>query len=61
MNYEPYDNENYAKEAGILAGVESFLKGLSSNVRTTLSAGDVADIVLSMITDLREKARREDQ
>ena len=61
MNYEPYDNENYAKEAGILAGVESFLRGLSSNVRTTLSAGDVADIVLSMIDDLRKSGRRENQ
>ena len=61
MNYEPYNAENYAKEAGILAGVESFLRGLSSNVRNTLSAGDVADIVLSMIDDLRKSGRRENQ
>ena len=44
-----------AKEAGILAGVESFLKGLPDTVRDALSAGEIADIVLNMISDLRKK------
>ena len=46
---------NYAAEAGILAGVESFLRGLPESVRKNLSAGEIADILLSMITDLRKK------
>ena len=49
---------NYAAEAGILAGVESFLRGLPDTVRDKLSAGEIADVVLSMIADLRKKNAR---
>ena len=46
---------NYAGEAGILVGVESFLKGLPDSVRHTLSAGELADVVLNMIENIRSK------
>lgn len=55
MDTYPSDAIRYAKEAGILAGVESFLKGLPDTVRDALSAGEIADIVLNMISDLRKK------
>lgn len=49
------DTMNYARDSGILAGVESFLRGLPDSVRKNLSAGEIADILLSMIEDLRKK------
>ena len=55
MDTYPNNMISYAKEAGILAGVESFLKGLPDTVRDALSAGEIADIVLNMINDLRKK------
>ena len=55
MDTYPNNAISYAKEAGILAGVESFLKGLPDTVRDALSAGEIADIVLNMISDLRKK------
>ena len=55
MDTYPNNMISYAKEAGILAGVESFLRGLPDSVRDALSAGEIADIVLSMIEDLRKK------
>ena len=55
MDTYPNNMISYAKEAGILAGVESFLRGLPDSVRDALSAGEIADIVLSMIADLRKK------
>ena len=72
QNQKPliYDSENdffgkktleYTREAGILSGVESFLKGLPDSVKHSLSAGELTEIILNMIADLREKGRREDQ
>ena len=55
MDTYPNNMISYAKEAGILAGVESFLRGLPDSVRDKLSAGEIADVVLSMIADLRKK------
>ena len=55
MDTYPNNVISYGKEAGILAGVESFLKGLPDSVRDALSAGEIADIVLNMISDLRKK------
>ena len=55
MDTYPNNVISYAKEAGILTGVESFLKGLPDTVRDALSAGEIADIVLNMISDLRKK------
>ena len=58
---DPY-NKNLrtnASEAGILNGVESFLKGLPDSVRRNVTAGEIADVVLSMIRDLRENTRKE--
>ena len=55
MDTYPSDMIRNAKEAGILAGVESFLKGLPDSVRDALSGGEIADIVLNMISDLRKK------
>ena len=55
MDTYPNNVISYAKEAGILAGVESFLKGLPDTVRDALSAGEIADIVLNMISNLRKK------
>lgn len=55
MDTYPNNMISYAKEAGILSGVESFLRGLPDSVRDALSAGEIADIVLSMIADLRKK------
>ena len=48
-----------ASEAGILAGVEHFLRGLPVTVRDTLSAGEIADVVLNMIDGLRENYKKE--
>ena len=47
--------ENYTAEAGILAGVESFLRGLPDSVKHSLSAGELTEIILNMIEDLRKK------
>ena len=58
---DPY-NKNLrtnASEAGILNGVESFLNGLPDSMRKTVTAGEIADVVLSMIRDLRENTRKE--
>ena len=55
MDTYPNNVISYAKEAGILAGVESFLKGLPDSVRNTLSAGELADTVLHMIDNIRSK------
>ena len=57
---DTYQNSlgNYAAEAGILAGIESFLRGLPDSVRDKLSAGEIADVVISMIADLRKKNGR---
>lgn len=49
----------YASDSGILNGVESFLKGLPDSVRRNVTAGEIADVVLSMIRDLRENTRKE--
>ena len=57
MDTYPTNVISYAKEAGILAGVESFLKGLPDTVRDTLSAGELADTVLHMIENVRSKRR----
>ena len=46
-----------ANDAGLLLGVESFLKGLPDTVRDTLSAGELADTVLHMIENVRNKRR----
>lgn len=51
----------YAREAGILSGVESLLKGLPDSVKHSLSAGELTETILNMIADLREKARSEEQ
>ena len=59
MDTYPNNVISYAKEAGILAGVESFLKGLPDSVRRNVTAGEIADVVLSMIRDLRENTRKE--
>ena len=66
----PYTEENqffskktleYAREAGILSGVESLLKGLPDSVKHSLSAGELTETILNMIADLREKVRSEEQ
>lgn len=44
-----------ANDAGLLLGVESFLRGLPNTVRDTLSAGELADTVLHMIENVRSK------
>ena len=49
-----------ANEAGILLGVESFLEGLPDTVRKNLTAGELADVILKMIRNIRDK-RREQQ
>ena len=49
-----------ANDAGILLGVESFLEGLPDTVRKNLSAGELADVILKMIRNIRDK-RREQQ
>ena len=51
----------YVREAGILSGVESLLKGLPDSVKHSLSAGELTETILNMIADLREKARSEEQ
>ncbi len=51
----------YATDAGILSGIESLLKGLPDSLRKTMSAGEVSDLILFMINDLREKAGREQE
>ena len=53
--YQEHEMKNYAFEAGLLLGVESFLKGLPNTVRDTLSAGELADTVLHMIENIRSK------
>jgi hypothetical protein len=55
MDTYPNNVISYATEAGILAGVESFVRGLPDSVRDSLSAGELADIVLNMISNLRKK------
>jgi len=58
---DPYTTNmrNYAADSGILNGVESFLKGLPDSVRRNVTAGEIADVILSMIRDLRENQRKE--
>ena len=46
-----------ANDAGLLAGVESFLRGLPDEVRDKLTAGELADAVLNMIDNIRKKRR----
>ena len=62
LDGQRYDNTigTMAEEAGLLAAVESFLRGLPNTVRDTLSAGELADIVLHTIENVRAK-RREQQ
>ena len=55
MDTYPNNMISYAKEAGILAGVESFLRGLPDSVKHSLSAGELTEIILNMIADLRKK------
>ena len=55
MDTYPNNMISYAKEAGILAGVESFLRGLPDSVKHSLSAGELTEIMLNMIEDLRKK------
>ena len=55
MDTYPSDMIRNAKEAGILAGVESFLRGLPDSVKHSLSAGELTEIILNMIEDLRKK------
>lgn len=55
--YQEHQMNDYAFEAGLLLGVESFLKGLPDTVRDTLSAGELADTVLHMIENVRSKRR----
>ena len=55
MDTYPNNMISYAKEAGILAGVESFLRGLPDSVKHSLSAGELTEIILNMISDLRKK------
>ena len=55
MDTYPNNMISYAKEAGILAGVESFLRGLPDSVKHSLSAGELTEIVLNMVEDLRKK------
>ena len=59
LDGQSYNNTigTMANEAGILLGVESFLKGLPDTVRDTLSAGELADTVLHMIENVRSKRR----
>ena len=59
MNPYTANMRNYAADSGILNGVESFLKGLPDSVRRNVTAGEIADVVLSMIRDLRENHRKE--
>ena len=47
--------QKLAQDAGILLGVESFLEGLPDTVRKNLSAGELADIILKMIGNIRDK------
>ena len=46
-----------ADDAGILRGVESFLRGLPDGVRDKLTAGELADAVINMIDNIRKKRR----
>ena len=55
MDTYPNNMISYAKEAGILCGVESFLRGLPDSVKHSLSAGELTEIILNMIEDLRKK------
>ena len=57
--YQNHEMNYYAFEAGLLLGVESFLKGLPNTVRDTLSAGELADTVLHMIENVRAKRREQ--
>ena len=47
----------YAAEAGLLAAVESFLRGLPNEVRNKLTAGELADTVVNISDDVRKKRR----
>ena len=46
---------SYAIDAGILNAVESFLTGLPDSVRSKMTAGELADHLLSVIRDLKMK------
>ena len=69
QNQKPliYDSENdffstkvaaFAADSGILNAVESFLNGLPDSVRNKMTAGELADHLLSVIGDLRNKHSR---
>ena len=45
----------FAADSGILNAVESFLNGLPDSVRNKMTAGELADHLLSVIRDLRFK------
>ncbi len=47
--------KDMAGNSGILLAVESFLEGLPTTVRDTLSAGELADAILKMIANVRAK------
>ena len=51
------EQQQMAHDAGILRGVESFLRGLPDEVRDKLTAGELADSVLNMIDNIRKKRR----
>lgn len=53
------DGMKMAGDAGILLGIESFLEGLPDSVRETLSAGELADVILKMIRNIRDKRREQ--
>ena len=46
---------SYVADAGILNSIESFLDGLPDSVRSKMTAGELADHLLSVIRDLRRK------
>ncbi len=55
--YQEHEMRNYAAEAGLLAAVESFLRGLPNEVRNKLTAGELADTVVNIIDDVRKKRK----
>ena len=57
--YNFSDQIRMAQDAGLLEAVESFLRGLPQEVRTKLTAGELADAVLKMIDNVRTKKRGE--
>ncbi len=49
---------SFTADAGILNAIESFLNGLPDSVRNKMTAGELADHLLSVIRDLRDKHSR---